>query len=198
MLSNIKPILSVAKFYGCPPHKIVGNKLIITKWGIINLILISITTIFAFKYSISLDFYNGLIPAFYYIIVLRKTFLLICILSDGIITILKNDQLLSALDHLQFYDVSSKFNNKTHYLTVNCCRVMLVIVVIYGIMHGCLTYFWGNRSLHLDGIILNFHTVIMSLQILKFCSFMWLLYRRFNHLSEIIMPKGKSTDKIIY
>ncbi|XP_044003998.1 uncharacterized protein LOC122849370 [Aphidius gifuensis] len=59
---------------------------------------------------------------------------------------------------------------------------------LHCVVQACLTYYWGKKSLQVEGIIVNFHTAIMSMQILKFCSIMWLLYQRFSHLQKLILP----------
>lgn len=195
MLNDIGPILNTAKLYGCPPHKIIGHRLIIKKWGILIFIIVSFTIIISFKHSLSLYLNNETISMFHLIVIMRKTFLLICILSDGIISIIKNDKLSSALDHLHVYDVSSKFNNKKiHHKIVNCCRIFVAVNILYSVIQAFLTYYWGKKSLQVDGIIVNFHTAIMSMQILKFCSIMWLLYQRFDHLQKLILPNGNTSN----
>lgn len=198
MLTDIKPILNAARLVGLFPYKIIGHALISTKWDVIYSFFIVFILSITHCYFTYRKYTNNLKPITPDIVNESISIgLTIVVLSNGVNMMLKINKLVSALNHLSSYDISAKFSKKTHQPTLSFSYISLIIVIIYSINNV-----YSIVSVKPDriafAILSNIIYSCSFIQFFKFCGIMWLLYRRFDHLHQLIIPKGNSENTDLF
>lgn len=200
MLNDIKTILHVAKTFGVFPFKIInnGHSVVIKKCQLVYSIFIFTIGIMTrgyqlYKYTKNLEDFK-LIEIVTITIFLLELILVAC---DGAITVLKKNQLVEAISALRVYDVSSSYcHRKNKQLSVvNGIRCFVIVVILVQSVQAYL--YINKRGEFAFKIIYRISVTIfsasISVQIYKFCSIMWLLYTRLDHLLQAtILCEGEN------
>lgn len=190
MLNDIKPLLYCATVVGCLPHKITGHSFIITKWGIIYDFIMLITAIFFCGFTMNYFLAEYANPKDKLFVGIRRFLYFFCLITDGVFSLSFNNRITKALNILHTYDLSARFHKKNHRAVRNFIRALIIIDIIYWIIVGYFSYFCAIKYHLFDAIMHSFYGLTMSIQVFKFCGVMQLVYRRFNHLSQLVLSKG--------
>lgn len=189
MVNSIKSIIWAARLVGSTPLKITKRNVNISKIGIIYSAIVSVTMLFVAVAQIYFLYdrvnRNTLILA-----ILRKFLSFFSIITDVIFTIINYEELRSAIDHLHLYDVAAKFNNKYNNLTVIDCRVVGLIILCLWLPVLYISYKAVNYYPLVEVTAHYLFYGCITTQNLLFYGFIMSLYRRFNHLSQLVVKKG--------
>lgn len=119
----------------------------------------------------------------------RTVLIYVCFNADGIIRAINRDRFLSALNYLHNYDNSAKFKEiQGNKILSFSTFIRIFLIIFWVIMLGlCYTTARGSYRENINVIYGPF----MSLQIIKFSDMIMKIYRRFNHLNNLISSKGK-------
>ncbi|XP_044004002.1 uncharacterized protein LOC122849374 [Aphidius gifuensis] len=189
MVNSVKSLLWAARLFGGTPFKITRHNVSISTVGIIHAAIASMTLLFIGLTQVYLDDIGTIDKKTLVLAVLRTIFTYICIVADVVFTIIKYEDLKSAIDHIHVYDVAAKFNNKYNNLTLIHCRIVGLIALCFWLPVTYLAYKVENNYPLLETITyILFYGTITS-QTLLFYGFMMTLYRRFNHLKWMMEMK---------
>lgn len=184
MLDTIELSLFIAKITGGTCLRLKNKKLTTKKIDIIYSFLIIIGLCFATAFAVFIN--NSEFQKKNFLRVSRCCLGLISLIADIIITFYQRNLLTSVLDDLSFYDMSVKFQGKKTIFY----QVLAVISMTGWILNGCITYYVETTLPALETIIyIHFYTSV-SMQMLIFAGIMLQLYRRFNHLIQLILSNG--------
>lgn len=153
-----------------------------------------------FLFSTSISVYTLIFISWYYIGIkfallssVRIILLFICINSDAIIQIVKNDQMTTAMEYIRAFDITAQYKENNIYFNKNNLQITITIIVILGwIVIGYLSFTIAKKNPAAYVIIYCTYGPIMSMQILKFCGIIIMIHQRFNHLRGMIMPESMS------
>lgn len=186
MFDEVEPLIWGAKIFGGTSHNTKRTKI-----GIFYTFFMSTIIICIVGFSVYSDMSSLADMKSFILMITRSGLCCSCFLIDVIITIYSNDRITSALDHLHVYDIFSKFHEKIHYPTLYYCRIILTIVLVCWIVVGYVVCQIDGKYPIFNGFSYAFVYGGISMQILKFVGLILLLHARFNHLSELVLPKGK-------
>lgn len=190
MVNSVKSFLWVTRLFGSTPFKINRHNVSISTVGIIHSAITSMTLLLIGLTQVYLDDIDTSDRKTLILAVLRTIFTYICIIADNIFTIIKYEDLKSAIDHLHVYDAAAKFNNKYNCLTLIHCRIVGLIALSLWLPVAYLAYKVENNYPLLEVVTYILFYGCTTSQILLFYGFMMSLHRRFNHLSQLVVKKG--------
>ncbi|XP_008553159.1 uncharacterized protein LOC103575231 [Microplitis demolitor] len=196
ILDNIRPLLVAARIFGCAPHRVTDRKLIITKMGLVYSIFVGtiIGCICIFDFYINV--YHKVEFKLRLLIFVRSCLYYICILTDGVISMIYNGFLNVTVSRIYTFDYAIKFREKINNKMINACHLVVFIVVMYWTVVGYFTYMCEKSDFIFNAVAYSVVNVTMSMQIMKFIGMLLLLYQRFDHLDNVILqinnPRGLS------
>lgn len=192
MVKSIESLFWVAKIFGSTALKIDGNNnnISLSKFGLVYSALMTFTVLFIGVIQFILDDLHTMDTKSLFLTLIRTCLGCTCFIVDIVITIIKSEHLISALDHLHMYDVAVRLDKKIHHPTVICYRIVVKIILFCWILVGYFAYNVENDYPLLEIFAYWIFYVGMATQILLFFGMMLLLYRRFDHLNQIILRKG--------
>ncbi|KAF7997624.1 hypothetical protein HCN44_006195 [Aphidius gifuensis] len=188
MLNNIKPILLVAQIFGGTPYKIFNNNLLINKKALIYSFLVNIISLCISANSVLCTWFENTDVKYRVLSILRTVLGVVCLSTDTIITSFWNHYISSAINNLCVYDLSAKFHGNTRNVILNICRIVVILMTTNWIIVGYLTYLSAKTLPHFNAIGYCIFYIGNSMQVLKFCGFILLVYQRFDHLSHLVQP----------
>lgn len=191
MLRDVESLIWGAKLFGSIPYKINGHKIKLTKIRVSYCAFVSavmIATVGAAVYfdSNDLDDIKSIL-----LMKTRSGLSCTCFLIDSIITIYSNNHLISALDHIHVYDIFAKFKYNKYYSNETLCQIISIIVSACWTVVGYIVYQIDSSYPLFNCFAYIFVYGGTSVQVLKFSAIILLVYQRFNHLSDLVLPKRK-------
>lgn len=193
MFTIIKPFNLAGKFFGSSAFDVTSKNYVITKKGFTYSVLMNIIGIIFTWISLYYCSESSASMKLKLLIFGRTILSYICFFADIIMTVCLRDRLASAFDHLQLYDVTSKFSDKTHGQIKSIhSKIIAPISLICWMIIAFFAYQSEDHELTAiySGIGYLFIYAGLSMQILNFCGLMVMIYQRFNHLCQLIVPEG--------
>lgn len=190
MLYDVKLLFLCAKIFGGTPIKITDNKLVITKKAIIYSIFFNIISLLVVGRSVYSTYFELTDFKSRFLSIIRTFLGYVCLLTDIIITTFFNDRISSALNHFHAYDVSAKYQGNIHQRTFIFCRLLVITVVICWCIVGYLTFKTATIAPYFNFYGYCLFYLGNSMQVLKFCGFILLVFQRFDNLSQLVQPTG--------
>ncbi|KAL2722046.1 hypothetical protein V1477_020866 [Vespula maculifrons] len=166
---DIEPFLQASRFFGCGPHVITEEDILITKRGMIYTLLwmsIYLSTCIIGLYLIIVDTeleYKSFLLTF-----ARTSLSYICLFTDAILSITWNWKIHAAFAQLRNFDRTTRFNERP----TKSNKIRRICEESAPMFNG-ITYGMVNAAI--------------SMQLLKFVGLSFLLYQRFRRLCEILL-----------
>ncbi|XP_047347753.1 uncharacterized protein LOC124948336 isoform X4 [Vespa velutina] len=187
---DIEPFLQASRLFGCGPHVITEEDILITRRGMIYTFLwmsIYLSTCVIGLYLIIIDTeleYKSLLLTF-----ARTGLSYICLFTDAILSITWNWKIHAAFAQLRNFDRTTRFNERPtkNNNTRRKCQALVLITFLVWFAVGYTSYCCEESAPMFNGITYGMVNAAISMQLLKFVGLSFLLYQRFRKLCEILL-----------
>nr|KAF7429195.1 hypothetical protein H0235_005593 [Vespula pensylvanica] len=187
---DIEPFLQASRFFGCGPHVITEEDILITKRGMIYTLLwmsIYLSTCIIGLYLIIVDTeleYKSFLLTF-----ARTSLSYICLFTDAILSITWNWKIHAAFAQLRNFDRTTRFNERPikNNKIRRMCQALVLITFLVWFAVGYTSYCCEESAPMFNGITYGMVNAAISMQLLKFVGLSFLLYQRFRRLCEILL-----------
>lgn len=196
MFNSLKIIFWILRAFSDTPYAIIGYNRRIKNTRVLFSVVIcigffsleSIAQYQFFTSHTSLELKSTLLRIVKIIIVCA------CIIDNAIVELDRKNQFALALNYVNEFDKTAKFQGKKCKYKLNYCRVVMISTLICRTIAAYLTYkcratvYTINYS-YINGFLF-FLYFIVQLQVFNFCGIILGLYQRFNYLNRFILTKG--------
>ncbi|XP_015172638.1 PREDICTED: uncharacterized protein LOC107064458 [Polistes dominula] len=201
LTQDIKPFLQASRIFGCGPHVITDEDILVTKRGMIYTFLwmsIYLSTCIIGIYLIIID--TEVEYKSFLLTLARTSLSYICLFTDAVLSIVWNGKIRAAFVQLRNFDRTIRFNErstKSNNARRKCQALVLITFLVWFAVGYTMFYVCGCTCMYVhsceesapmfNGITYGMVNAAISMQLLKFVGLSFVLYQRFRRLCEILL-----------
>ena len=143
-LSDIRPLLYIARLFGCGLFLVTENDIMMMKYGTIYSVLFALLYVSLCIANIYMLRWDDMIgPRLLMLTVVRTGLSYSCVLSDIVMTYCYNWKIRAALSHLRIFDRTTKYKEPKypHMIRYICWSLVFVMLSFWTIV-GYITFWW--------------------------------------------------------
>ncbi|XP_020281718.1 uncharacterized protein LOC109853744 isoform X2 [Pseudomyrmex gracilis] len=200
-LNDIRPLLYTARLFGVGFYSVSEEDITMMKYSIVYSVLFALLyaglCLYSF-YMLRMD--NMLEPRLLTLTVVRTVLSYACVLSDIIMKVWCNWKIQTAMSHLRVFDRATRYEKetKTVYRVSYICGALTFVTLLYWSIVGYITFRVEPEDAVFNAVTYAYVNSTISMQLLMFASFSFLLYERFRRLCDILLlPKDGKIMTVI-
>ncbi|XP_032691579.1 uncharacterized protein LOC116854101 [Odontomachus brunneus] len=188
-LSDIRPLLHIARFFGCGFYIVSEDDIKTIKYSVVY------TTFFVLLYT-AICVMNFCVLAkedvlgrrLLALTIARTGLTYISVLTDIVLTFWYSWKIRAALTQLRIFDRATKYKEqvksyKIHYIS----WILPFVIMVFWSIAGYLTFLCEPKDTLFNGVTYAVINTTLSMQLLRFISLSFLLRERFHRLCEILL-----------
>ncbi|KYN41988.1 Orexin receptor type 2 [Trachymyrmex septentrionalis] len=191
-LSDIRPLLHIARLFGCGLFLVTEDDIMIMKYGTIYTVLFALLYVSLCIANIYMLRWDDMIgPRLLMLTVVRTGLSYSCVLSDIVMTYCYNWKIRAALSHLRIFDRTTKYKEPKypHMIRYVCWSLVFVMLSFWTIV-GYITFCVEPKDSVFNGITYAIVNTTLTMQLITFASLSSLLYERYHRLCEsLLLPE---------
>ncbi|XP_018317978.1 gustatory receptor 10 [Mycetomoellerius zeteki] len=198
-LSDIRPLLHIARLFGCGLFLVTEDDIMMMKYGTIYSVLFAlfyVSLCIANFYMLRWD--NMIGPRLLMLTVVRTGLSYSCVLSDIVMTYWYNWKIRAALSHLRIFDRTTKYKEPKHpHMIRYVCWSLVFVMLSFWTIVGYITFCVEPKDSVFNGITYAIVNTTLTMQLITFASLSSLLYERYHRLCELLLLPGDGKIMVV-